>query len=150
MNIAYQILELLEFHQTAISRKTMSVPTRYLVENDLIKGDVLDFGCGRGFDTDELGAVGYDPNSEDYADFPTNKFDTIVCNYVLNVVPPDVQNEIIEQIKSLMKDDAIAYISVRRDVDKDPDPENQTQWYVELPFEVLKENSSFCLYKMTL
>lgn len=39
---------------TAIKRTDISVPTRYLLKNGLLKGRILDFGCGFGFDTDEL------------------------------------------------------------------------------------------------
>lgn len=39
---------------TAIKRTDFSVPTRYLMQHQLLKGKILDFGCGFGFDTDEL------------------------------------------------------------------------------------------------
>lgn len=39
---------------TAIKRTSLSVPTRYLLQHNLLKGRILDFGCGYGFDTDEL------------------------------------------------------------------------------------------------
>ena len=39
---------------TAIKRTDLSVPTRHLLQNNLLKGRILDFGCGYGYDTDEL------------------------------------------------------------------------------------------------
>ena len=39
---------------TAIRRTDLSVPTRYLLQHNLLKGRILDFGCGFGYDTDEL------------------------------------------------------------------------------------------------
>ena len=45
---------------TAIKRTSLSIPTRYLLQHNLLKGRILDFGCGYGFDTDELKRQGYD------------------------------------------------------------------------------------------
>ena len=39
---------------TAIRRTELSVPVRYLLRHDLLKGRILDFGSGFGYDTDEL------------------------------------------------------------------------------------------------
>ena len=36
---------------TAIKRTEMSVPTRYLLQHNFIKGKILDFGCGSGRDS---------------------------------------------------------------------------------------------------
>ena len=74
---------------TAIKRTDLSLPVRYLLQYDLLKGRVLDFGCGFGYDTDELKRRGYDITGYDYyyrPEYPEGKFDTIVCVYVLNVL----------------------------------------------------------------
>lgn len=47
--------------RTAIRRKDISLPTKFLVKENLIKGMVLDYGCGYGFDADSLGFEKYDP-----------------------------------------------------------------------------------------
>ena len=39
-----------ELGHTAISRKAPSRPMRFLQEHDLLKGRMLDYGCGRGTD----------------------------------------------------------------------------------------------------
>ena len=46
-------------HLTAKERTTISFPTRWLKQNNLLKGEILDFGCGFGFDTDELRKEGF-------------------------------------------------------------------------------------------
>ena len=38
---------------TAIRRKDLAGPVRYLLQRGLLKGRILDFGCGFGYDTDE-------------------------------------------------------------------------------------------------
>jgi len=102
-------------HLTAITRKKLSLPMKNLIAQSLITGRSLDYGCGKGFSAEELGMSKFDPH---YApERPEGKFDTITSNYVLNVVNEEDVNGIIEDIKSLLKDDTSrAYLSVRRDV----------------------------------
>ena len=79
---------------TAIKRTDLSVPTRHLLQNNLLKGKILDYGCGFGYDTDELKNRSFDIQGYDYyyrPDYPDSKFDTIICNYVLNVLEPYAQ-----------------------------------------------------------
>ena len=45
---------------TAIRRTRLSAPARYLLQHGLLKERILDFGCGLGFDTDELRRQGLD------------------------------------------------------------------------------------------
>jgi hypothetical protein len=47
---------------------------------------------------------------------PRVQYDTIVCTYVLNVVPEEVQEQILETIRGLLKPEGRAYVSVRRDI----------------------------------
>ena len=104
---------------TAIKRTDLSVPTRYLLQHDLLKGRILDFGCGFGFDTDELKHQGYDIMGYDYyyrPDFPEGKFDIIICNYVLNVLEPYAQAEVMMNVSNLLSPKGTAYFAVRRDL----------------------------------
>ena len=106
-------------HLTAKERTSISFPTRWLKQNNLLKGEILDFGCGFGFDTDELqkegfNIVGYDNYYR--PEYPTKRFDTIICNYVLNVLEPKEQAEVLMEVSELLKPTGIAYFTVRRDL----------------------------------
>lgn len=106
-------------HLTAIERTSMSYPTRWLKQHNLLKGEILDFGCGYGFDTDQLKNEGYDIVGYDNyyrPDYPTKRFDTIICNYVLNVLEPDEQAEVLMSVSELLKPSGTAYYAVRRDL----------------------------------
>jgi len=131
--------------KTAIKRKALSVPMRYLNSKGLLKGDVLDYGCGRGFDADTLHLDKFDPY---YHNVDINKnYDTITCNYVLNTVTPEIELTIINKIKALLKPNGKAYITVRRDINKDGYTSIGTlQRTVELDLKIEKNNSAFCMY----
>jgi diadenosine tetraphosphate (Ap4A) HIT family hydrolase len=106
-------------HLTAIERTTISFPTRWLKQNNLLKGEILDFGCGYGIDTDQLqeqgfNVVGYDNHFR--PDYPIKRFDTIICNYVLNVLEPNEQAEVLMSVSELLKPTGKAYFAVRRDL----------------------------------
>jgi len=100
---------------TAIKRFKLSSPMNKLNKQGLLIGDVLDYGCGKGFDADCLGFDKYDPFY-----FPDLmrifKYDTITCHYVLNVIREDQVQDVIEDILSLLKPGGKAYISFRNDL----------------------------------
>lgn len=98
---------------TAIKRTSLSVPTRYLLQHNLLKGRILDFGCGYGFDTDELKRQGYNITGYDYyyrPEYPVGKFDTILCNYVLNVLEPYAQAEVMMNVTNLLSPEGTAFL----------------------------------------
>lgn len=120
----------------------------YLLANKLLKGRVLDYGCGHGTDmyyisNFKANISGYDPNF--YPEMPKGKFDTIICTFVLNVVRKEREEEIIQSIYEKLKDDGIAYITVLRNVkNKDYDRQllseiNIIRRRVELNLPVLVE-----------
>ena len=93
-------------HLTAIERTSISFPTRWLKQNNLLKGEILDFGCGFGYDTDQLKEQGYDITGYDNyyrPDYPEKRFNTILCNYVLNVLEPNEQAEVLMSVSELLK-----------------------------------------------
>jgi len=106
-------------HLTVKQRNWPSFPTKQLWKRGLIQGKVLDFGCGLGKDIkflkeNEVDAVGYDPY---YAStYPDEKFDTILCNYVLNVLLVEEQSQVLMAVSELLKPSGRAYFAVRRDI----------------------------------
>lgn len=115
----YQSPENPNSYLTIKEREWPSYPTKFLAANNYINGKVLDFGCGTGIDvaflkTQNMDVVGYDPY---YAsDYPIGKFDTIICNYVLNVLLPEEQAHVLMAIAELLKPSGRAYFTVRRDI----------------------------------
>lgn len=106
-------------HLTIKEREWPSFPTKHLQSHGLIKGRVLDFGCGTGVDVEFLqgkghDVIGYDPY---YApDYPTGRFDTILCHYVLNVLLPEEQVAVLMAVSELLEPGGKAYFTVRRDI----------------------------------
>jgi diadenosine tetraphosphate (Ap4A) HIT family hydrolase len=106
-------------HLTAKERNSISFPAKILLQQNLIKGKVLDFGCGFGSDVDFLSKryidiVGFDPYY--FKEYPTEKYDTILCFYVLNVLHQEEQAGVLMQISNLLKPNGKAYFAVRRDL----------------------------------
>ncbi len=145
-------------HLTAKERSTPSLPVRMLLERKLIQGKVLDFGCGFGKDVNHLLVKGFDAKGFDpyyYPEFPTEKFDTILCFYVLNVLFPEEQTKVLMQISQLLKPSGKAFFAARRDISKDGFRTHQVhgkptyQCYVKLPFKsiFLNENTEFYEYQ---
>jgi hypothetical protein len=138
-------------YKTAIDRDKPSTPMRWLEENNLLGGKFdrkLDYGCGRGFDADYYNMIGYDPHFR--PKLPTGKFRIIVCNYVLNVVSQLEANFILYNIRALLVESGVAYITVRRDIKVDGLTDKGTyQRNVKLDLPKVNEiEDEYCIYKM--
>lgn len=106
-------------HLTAKERDTLSFPARILLERNLLIGDVLDFGCGFGSDVKLLKAKGINIEGYDkffFPKYPSKRFDTIICFYVLNVLLPEEQATVLMELSQLIKPSGKVYIAVRRDL----------------------------------
>lgn len=106
-------------HLTAKERDSLSFPAKILHNKNLLNGQILDFGCGFGSDVNFLKSKGYDIAGYDkhyFPEFPLQKFDTIICFYVLNVLLQEEQASVLMEISQLLKPTGKAYIAVRRDV----------------------------------
>ena len=145
-------------HKTAIKRTKLSKPTEYLLNERLLTGRVLDYGCGRMDDVRLLNAnprnvwetVGYDPHFQ--PDMPEGRFDTIYCNYVLNVIPDKFKRlAVLLDIHSRLNVGGTAYVSVRNDKRSLKGWTNKGTWqgFIELPEEIVTKNAAFVMYKIT-
>ena len=106
-------------HLTAKERENLSFPARILLNQKLLVGDVLDFGCGLGGDVKLLKSKGVKIEGYDkhyHPEYPNKKFDTIICFYVLNVLLPEEQATVLIQLSQLIKPNGKVYIAVRRDL----------------------------------
>jgi hypothetical protein len=134
-----------EAHKTAIARTKLSAPARFLEDEGLLVGSCLDFGCGHGVDAEILGIAKWDPHFHpQITERHARQFDTIMCNYVLNVVTEEEAAGVLHAIEDWLKPGGHAYIAVRRDM-KSADPFRQR--LVELSLPVLTENAGFCIYE---
>lgn len=106
-------------HLTAKERETLSFPAKLLLNKSLLVGDILDFGCGFGKDVELLKAKGISINGYDkhyFPKYPTKRFDTIICFYVLNVLMQEEQATVLMQLSQLVKPTGKVYFAVRRDL----------------------------------
>lgn len=112
---------------TAISRTGISAPLKLLVKNFLVqKGEkILDFGSGKGKDTEWLNKNGFkcvaydkyhdDDKISDISLCEDFKYDVVICNYVFNVI--ETKDEFAETLKLLRSIKADRkYVSIRTDV----------------------------------
>ena len=135
-------------HLTAITRNTISRPLAELFMKGLLPEDksTLDFGCGKGFDAEQLKLDMYDPYF--YPEYPNKKYDIITCNYVLNVLTATDVVQVLKEIRELLNDNGVAYITVRRDIKTEGITKRGTlQRNVVLNLPKVKETSAYCIYK---
>lgn len=140
---------------TAISRRTVPAPTRWLIRNGLVKMPVLDYGCGKCHSVNPPKWINYDPHH-----YPINLEHfrgsnlTVICNYVLCTLPKEEHLAVLKDIQSLLKvhPESVAYISVRNDKPKQGwglSSRGTYQSKVVLPFQVIHKNAQFCIYQLT-
>ena len=141
---------------TAIEREYWSFPARYLWNNKLLKGRILDFGCGYGKDVEKikqkgLEIEGYDTHYQ--PEYPQGQFDTIICFYVLNVLFPREQEQVIMAISQLLKPIGKAYFALRRDLKTEGFRQHYIhkkptyQRIVKLPFKSIYVDESCEIYE---
>ena len=143
-------------HLTAKERETISFPAKLLLNKNLLAGTILDFGCGYGKDVELIKAksfdiIGYDPHY--FPTFPTQKFDIIICFYVLNVLLAEEQAQVLMNVSALLKPNGKAYFAVRRDLQYEGyriHKLHKLQTYqcnIKLPYKSIFKNESCEIYE---
>ena len=106
--------------KTALTRKSLSVPMRELMNLSLLYGKILDFGCGNAFDVNFLSylgldIVGYDKYNLEYTyeSLLDKKYDVVVASYVLNVIRDlEEHQQVIDKLRSLGNN---VFVALRND-----------------------------------
>jgi len=98
----------------AVRRSSVSFGAAWLVNQNLMRGRVLDYGCGFGFDADHFGWEGFDPCYRQIE--LKGGYDTVICNHVLNMLTRSSRERVIENIRSLLTESGIAWLIVPRNI----------------------------------
>jgi len=106
---------------------------------------MLDYGCGKGFDANYYGMDKYDIFY--FPKKPDKLYDTIVCIYVINTLPPEEELAVLQELESMLTQRGTCYIAVRRDKRKEGYTKRGTYQRLAYPYlPNIYENSSFCIY----
>jgi hypothetical protein len=120
---------------------------RALDAKGLLGGRKLDYGCGKGMDAQTYGMDKYDPH---YApELPEGPYDTITCNYVLNVIESFYERElVIASIRELLAPGGRAYITVRNDKGALNGETKRGTWqgHIELDAPIIQETRGYVTY----
>lgn len=141
---------------TAITRKTLPAPTRWLIKNEFVREAdpyTLDYGCGKCGDTNPHSWTSYDPHYEPLDTSKlTGKYGRIICNYVLCTLPAEERLAVLQDIQRCLHVDGLAFISVRNDKPKQGwglSSKGTYQGRVEhLPGTLVYKNSQFRIYML--
>jgi ATP adenylyltransferase len=137
-------------HLTAIARKAPSQPMRYLYASGRLQGRMLDYGCGRGTDAEAFGMEGFDPFHR--PELPAGPFDTVTCNYVLNVIPSEAERRaVLDSVLALLAPGGVAYVSVRNDTRSLNGWTSKGTWQGDVGVPgatLLRSTSAFRLYEL--
>ena len=140
------------FHKTATKRNAPSAPAKWIYDNigfDL--DDTLDYGCGRGDDVAYFGLRGWDINGDHKPLKRHDDFNTILCSYVLNVIPDeDERKSVIANIQKHLTRNGTAYLTVRND------KQHLNGWtkigtyqtFVDLPLPIVHKTSGYIIYRL--
>lgn len=139
--------------RTAMRRYRVSAPAAWLHSQGLLVGNKLDYGCGLSIDNtlDPLGFNRWDPYWANDPRVFTERYDTILCTYVLNVIPDaNERKEVLENIRGLLSPGGIAYITVRADAKELTGYTKRGTWQgvICLDLPVVNRTSRYVIYKL--
>jgi len=141
--------------KTAITRSAPSAPLKKILSlTDFPKPEgtkILDFGCGKGRDVQQLKEMGYDAQGYDQhfqPKKPTGKFDVVFCTFVINTRGEDEEAGIIRELKKYTKPSGRIFISVRPDVKEAYTSDKGLQRPVNCPsgFKPIAKASSYLIF----
>lgn len=107
---------------TQIVGTTSTYEKAYKLLDDLgVPGDRLDFGAGLGVGTQKVGAMTYEPfpppnfkpDFQSPDEIPSDSFSAVTNFNVLNVVPRETRDEIVQNIGRILKPEGTAIITTR-------------------------------------
>jgi hypothetical protein len=133
----------------APDRKGLSKTAQVLAEGGLIRGRVLDYGCGLGLDADQQKWEAYDLYYRPVQ--PTGTYDTIIVNHVVNILTRASRTELLSAVKTMLTPGGTAYISVARNipVSGKPGPRRRIQNYVVLTLPSIYADDEEEIYQLT-
>lgn len=128
----------------AIKRTKPSKAATVISEH--VKGRVLDYGCGHGFDANHFGWESFDPYYG--PKLPDDEFDTIVCINVANALSRNNRSKLLSSIQEKLSDEGAAYIAVPRNIPKTGKLgiHHSLQNYVVLTLPLLFEDDQLAIY----
>ena len=141
--------------RTAIGRRALSSPSRWLRAHKLVHQPCLDYGCGRGSDADRLGCACYDPGLQPKAQNVAalqSQYRTILVHYVLNTVPSaSTRAKILADVRKLLLPGGAAYVAVRTDKRALRGRTSRGTWQGEitLPGKPFARGSGWVMWKLT-
>lgn len=150
-------------HKTAMVRKALPVPVRWLLSQDMMNGNILDYGCGKCAEINQTmlrwpkikSVTSYDPFYEPDAlnKSARERFDVVLCTYVLCTLIADYEPLVLKAVQSHLLPNGVAYITVRADEPRQgygPSSNGTFQRKVEMPYLYrLRETSRYRIYLLT-
>ena len=116
------------FHRTAMARTSESLGLKTARKHDLVKGAILDYGCGRCTDVVALhdeghDVTGYDPSLGRRPPYGCSimppvargAYDLVLCTYVLNVIKDASRHNVLRDAFSYVKPGGTLLVTVRTD-----------------------------------